>query len=832
MPDIVGTAGQIFQVNPGTAIFYTFLKLGGFFDRGGLQAGPPPTPEEEIEMALSSFRNFDSTDLGDQQMGEGRLEAFLEIADKAYQIGDQGIIDQVLNSSPDPLTRDMAVELGSLSYPSTTGPVILSESEIDSMNSAVSDARSSGATNEAIAEIYQGYGIVVDPASLYSGSDKDGLISQRWEVGTATDDTPSSGGDGSNSGSSTTDPNSMPTDIETWVYDAAQNVFVNKGDGQVIQNNPDIMPGEMAVLENGGEYTVMNNGVEGEAEDLIVNSNGETVGEVGTDVDADGNIIWGVVAPGAGAAADGTDTSNTGNDGTNDGTNTGNTGNDGTNTGDDGWNDTVNNGAALPGGTSTMSGGTEGTPGYWEEIPGTTTTTPGTTIPYTPSYRPITPILPGGWDRVGYEDVLVGGGEAYENPYSILPAPPSDPRLADRRPQDIRNVGAAVGLRADIPADQQDARAVQRMARYVNQFGVGTEELADVYGTSVGDLSAAGDYYGVDFDIGGPTGGTYTGAGNSVTGGVILGGDAAAAPAGYGDPTSVTGDPTRVWHDAVAGTQGTNTTTYTDEITGGQVEDPFAPVANNGDYLPADTQYLKNLVDTGVVEPQDIADQYGLGLEETNQYLGLAQYEVDNDYEQSEINAVYDQLNSGELDMEVASNYFQQSPEYIQTAMDVIAAERAANLDMVDAGVPATGTTEAAYVAPEPAYVAPEPAFDYDAYLASIQPAPEPYVLPAVQESGQYSVEDTNDVASRIASGELSISDMAAQYGVTEDYISQNMAAMGYNEGGEVDAMEHFAGGPLMDQQIEPTPPPQAGQPSQNRQEAVMRRIERRAQSV
>ena len=754
------------------------------------------------------------------------------------------------------------------------GKTVLSEAQVDEMTSAVDEARSSGASNDAIAEIYQGYGVVVDPASLYSGSDKDGIISQRWEVGTATDDTSSSGG-GSNSGSSTTDPNSTNTDIDTWIYDAAQNVFVNKSSGQVLQNNPDIMPGEMAVLENGSEYTVISDGVEGEAEDLIVNSNGDTVGEVGTGVDADGNIIWGVVAPGAGASTDGTNIGNDGNDG-NDGTNTGN---DGTNTGNDGWNDTVNNGAALPGGTSTTTGNTEGTPGYWETIPGTTTTTPGTNIPYTPSYRPITPILPGGWDRVGYEDILVGGGDAYERPYSILPAPPSDPRLADRRPQDIRNVGAAVGLDFGAPGSDQDPRAVHRLARYVNQFGVGTEELADVFGTSVDGISAAGDLYGVDFDITGPTGGTYNGAGNSVSGGVILGGQNAVAPAGYGDPTSVTGDPTRVWHDAIAGTQGTNTTTYTDEITGEQVEDPFAPVANNGDYLPADTQYLKNLVDTGVVDPQDIADHYGLGLEETIQYLGLAQYEVDNDYSDPEINAVYDKLLSGELDMEVASNYFQQSPEYIQTAMGVIAAERAAR-PAASAGTVGAGSTQPAYVDPYtttnaaeimPAAGTTSPNHDainaeaeaelfrqeqaaynlsqvdagydpltglwngYETWGATPEQAaaePEPYVLPAVQESGQYGVEDTKDVASRLAAGELNISDLAAKYGVTEDYINQNMAALGFNEGGEVDAMEYWSGGPLMDQQIEHEPPQQLGQPSQSRQEAVMRRIERRAQSV
>ena len=658
---------------------------------------------------------------------------------------------------------------------------------------------------------------------------------------------------------------------------------------------------------------------------------------------------------------------------------------------DDGWNDSVNNGELIPGGTTTTTDeilatagsdeilgfagtdeilgtagtdeilategtdeilateGTAGTAGYWEEFPGD------------PSYRPITPVLPGGWDRLGYEDIQVGGGPAYEDPYSILPAPPSDPRLADRRPQDIRNVGAAVGLRSDIPADQQSPRAVQRMARYVNQFGVGTSELADIFGTSVDDLSAAGDYYGVDFDVTGPTGG-YRSLGNSVTGGVIGGGVGAVAPAGYGYDTTGGTTNNESWRDLILDTEaqsisadvrnilntakdsneisnqitrlldgvdspyigipsvavdgvvrraagvpegqdlrgffngfetrptlrrfyteagivpsfastvdrrggyseqdianaafylnsgyltadqvaqhyrqnqqgvegldvtgedvsqnlvdynartdlnllgqnvvpaeqydfsafgipGVTTTTYTDELTNEQVEDPFAPVANNGDYLPADVQYLKSLVDNDTVDAQTVADQYGLGLDETNQYLGLAQYNVDNEYDPLEINTVYNSLNNGDLDMEVASNYFQQSPEYIQSAMDVIGAERDA------------------------------------------------YVLPEMQTSGIYSPEDTQDVASRIASGQLNIADMAAQYDVTEDYITQNMASMGlavpeslaFNEGGEVDAMEYWSGGPLMYQQVEPTPPPQ---PSQNRQEAVMRRIQRRAQSV
>jgi hypothetical protein len=178
-------------------------------------------------------------------------------------------------------------------------------------------------------------------------------------------------------------------------------------------------------------------------------------------------------------------------------------------------------------------------------------------------------------------------------------------------------------------------------------------------------------------------------------------------------------------------------------LTNTQVENPFAPVAADGNYLPADVQYLKSLVDNNTVSAQDIADYYGLGLRETNQYLGLAQYNVDNEYDPLEINTVYNSLNSGDLDMEVASNYFQQSPEYIQSQMDTIAANQ--------------------------------------------------------------------------STGALDFNDGGAD------------GALAFNDGGEVDAMEYWSGGPLMDQQLEPTPPPQ---PSQNRQEAVMRRIQRRAQSV
>jgi hypothetical protein len=983
---------------PAYRIFYNFLKWGGFFEGGGMKAGPPPTPEQEIQMAL---RTLQQSAGGEDTEGQG--ESYLEVARKAYEIGDQSIIDQVLNYAADPVMRGMAVDEGArFSETVPSDRVTLSEDEIASMSDEVGEAQRGGATNEAIAEIYQKYGVVVDPASLYSGSDKDGIISQRWKVGTDTDADASSDttttanadgtvttthADGSTTTANadgtvtttttnadgtptttTTNADGTPTNsggeggvIDTWIYDEAQNVFINKKNGQVIQNNPNIMPSEMAVLTDGAEYTVFNNGVDGQAEDLIKNAEGDVVGEVGTNRDADGNVIYGVVLPGT----------NTGDANDSDWVYTGDT--DTGNTDSPAWNDSVNNGKFIPGGTTTTTGGTaategtaailgtagtaailgtagtaaipgtagtegtagyweeipgetstipgtagtaailgtagtaaipgtagtegtagyweeipgetstipgtagtaaipgtagtaaipgtEGTPGtagYWEEIPGATTIIPGTNIPYTPSYRPITPILPGGWDRLGYEDILVGGGEAYESPYSILPAPASDPRLAGRRPQDIRNVGAAVGLRSDRPYDQQDPRAVQRMARYVNQFGIGTPELADIFGTSVDDLSAAGDYYGVDFDVTGPTGGTYSASGNSVSGGVIGGGVNAVAPGGYGDDTTVTGDPTRIWHDAVAGTPGTEavaavagtdyvaategtddttvtgdptriwhdavagtpgteavaavagtdyvaategtddttvtgdptwiwhdavagtpgteavaavagtdyvpavagtdyvaategtaaipgvtTTTYLDELTNTQVENPFAPVAADGNYLPADVQYLKSLVDNNTVSAQDIADYYGLGLRETNQYLGLAQYNVDNEYDPLEINTVYNSLNSGDLDMEVASNYFQQSPEYIQSQMDTIAANQ--------------------------------------------------------------------------STGALDFNDGGAD------------GALGFNDGGEVDAMEYWSGGPLMDQQLEPTPPPQ---PSQNRQEAVMRRIQRRAQSV
>ena len=100
---------------------------------------------------------------------------------------------------------------------------------------------------------------------------------------------------------------------------------------------------------------------------------------------------------------------------------------------------------------------------------------------------------------LAYEDIEVGGGGPFTSPYSILPAPASDPRLAGRRASDIRNVGNAVGIQPQRTGAEQDPFAMGRMARYTNQFQVPSQELAGAYSVDTNALADLEDYFGLTF---------------------------------------------------------------------------------------------------------------------------------------------------------------------------------------------------------------------------------------------------------------------------------------------------------------------------------------------
>jgi hypothetical protein len=96
---------------------------------------------------------------------------------------------------------------------------------------------------------------------------------------------------------------------------------------------------------------------------------------------------------------------------------------------------------------------------------------------------------------VGESDVLVEDPGAFQMPYSILPAPVTDPYLADRRSRDILNVASSVGIQPG--AAEQPQQAVDRFAQYANNFDIGLPELSSITGTPVSDFPAFEEKYGI-----------------------------------------------------------------------------------------------------------------------------------------------------------------------------------------------------------------------------------------------------------------------------------------------------------------------------------------------
>ena len=98
-----GTNPLVALLPPPYRIFYEFLKIGGFFKGGGMKEGRPMTPQEQIEQALSQFQQPVA-----EGGTEGQGEIYNEIVRKVAQLGDQSLIDTVLNAAPDQNARDNA----------------------------------------------------------------------------------------------------------------------------------------------------------------------------------------------------------------------------------------------------------------------------------------------------------------------------------------------------------------------------------------------------------------------------------------------------------------------------------------------------------------------------------------------------------------------------------------------------------------------------------------------------------------------------------------------------------------------------------------------------
>ena len=91
--------------------------------------------------------------------------------------------------------------------------------------------------------------------------------------------------------------------------------------------------------------------------------------------------------------------------------------------------------------------------------------------------------IPGAAEFVTRDDVLVEFDKPDYTPYSILPAPATDPYLAGRRQSDIESSLDVLGFNLGQGLDQSP-EAMERVARYANRFGIGQQDapLADIAG--------------------------------------------------------------------------------------------------------------------------------------------------------------------------------------------------------------------------------------------------------------------------------------------------------------------------------------------------------------
>ena len=112
---------------------------------------------------------------------------------------------------------------------------------------------------------------------------------------------------------------------------------------------------------------------------------------------------------------------------------------------------------------------------------------------------PPTGLIPGAADFVTRDDVLVEFDKPDYDPYSILPAPATEPYLAGRRPGDIAAAFDVLGFR---PAQglEQRPETMERLERYTQQFGVGPQDaptfgqaaitpFEDRFGINIPDVS-------------------------------------------------------------------------------------------------------------------------------------------------------------------------------------------------------------------------------------------------------------------------------------------------------------------------------------------------------
>lgn len=181
-----------------------------------------------------------------------------------------------------------------------------------------------------------------------------------------------------------------------------------------------------------------------------------------------------------------------------------------------------------------------------------------------------------------------------------------------------------------------------------------------------------------------------------------------------------------------------------------------------------DVDTVVNMLNSGQVTPQQVADNYGVSVDEVNRNLKNANLastlslpQADGDYTQDEINQVTKLLQDGKLSTADAANFFNVPEAQIQNNLAALTNNNAASTTVTNAAGGAvnnagSGGSDGATVGAGGG-------------------------LPDKSASGTYSVGDTMQVANAINSGQLTLQQASDKYGVPVAEIEANLKTINAN---------------------------------------------------
>lgn len=185
-------------------------------------------------------------------------------------------------------------------------------------------------------------------------------------------------------------------------------------------------------------------------------------------------------------------------------------------------------------------------------------------------------------------------------------------------------------------------------------------------------------------------------------------------------------------------------------------------------YTAQDVNTVVNAINSGQVTPQQVADNYGVSLDEVNRNVKNANLastlslpQADGDYTQDEINQVTKLLQDGKLSTADASTFFNVPEAEIQNNLAALTNNNTASTTVTNAAGGAvnnagSGGSDGATVGAGGG-------------------------LPDKSASGTYSVGDTMQVANAINSGQLTLQQASDKYGVPVAEIEANLKTINAN---------------------------------------------------